>query len=84
MQTIRATLDHGNLLLESPLPNLDRPLAALVVIADDVATQDFPAQKLTPGQISAEEEFEAIGLRDFFGDPVDEQINWETYFTEPK
>ena len=31
-----------------------------------------------------EEEFEAIGLRNFFGDSVDEKINWDKYFSIKK
>ena len=81
MTTIRATLDHGELLLESPLPQLTQKLPALVVISDDTNGHDLPAQKLAPGVFHGEEDFEAIGLRDFFGDPVDERINWEKYFS---
>jgi hypothetical protein len=40
----------------------------------------LPAQKLAEEAFTAEEEFEAIGLRDFFRDPVDEGINWEKFF----
>ena len=36
-----------------------------------------------PGEHSfhPEEAFEAIGLRNFFGDSVDEKINWDKYFS---
>ena len=82
MTTIQATLDHGNLLLDSPLPKFAGRVPALIVISDEgQATQDLPAQKLAEHYFDAEEEFEAIGLRDFFGDPMDEKINWDKYFS---
>lgn len=83
MTTIRATLDHGELLLESPLPQHGQKLPALVVISDDAEAHELPMQKLAPGAFNAEEEFEAIGLRDFFQEPLDENINWEKYFSQP-
>jgi hypothetical protein len=83
MTAIRATLDNGNLLLDKPLPRTSSRLQALVIISDaEHLPQDLPAQKLAGQEFSAEEEFEAIGLKDFFGDPVDEQINWEKFFSE--
>jgi hypothetical protein len=83
MTAIRATLDNGNLLLDKPLPRTSSRLQAFVIISDDELPQkDLPAQKLAKQEFSAEEEFEAIGLKDFFGDPVDEQINWEKFFSE--
>jgi hypothetical protein len=39
------------------------------------------AQKSGENSLHAEEEFEAIGLRNFFGDSVDEKINWDKYFS---
>jgi hypothetical protein len=45
------------------------------------STHGLPAQKLAEHSFDAEEEFEAIGLRDFFGDPVDEKIKWDKYFS---
>jgi hypothetical protein len=83
MTAIRATLDNGNLLLDKPLPRTTSRLQAFVIISDDELPQKgLPAQKLAKQEFSAEEEFEAIGLKDFFGDPVDEQINWEKFFSE--
>ncbi len=83
MTAIRATLDNGNLLLDKPLPRTSSRLQAFVIISDDELPQkDLPAQKLAKQDFMAEEEFEAIGLKDFFGDPVDEQINWEKFFSE--
>jgi hypothetical protein len=83
MTAIRATLENGNLLLDKPLPRTSSRLQAFVIISDDELPQkDLPAQKLAKQEFSAEEEFEAIGLKDFFGDPVDEQINWEKFFSE--
>lgn len=85
MTAIKATLHNGNLLLDKPLPKIAARLQALVVISDDdLAPQDFPAQKLAEESFSAGEEFEAIGLRDFFSDPVDERINWEKFFEVEK
>jgi len=82
MTAIQATLDHGNLLLESPLPKFSGRVPALIVISDEEqTTHALPAQKLGEHSFNAEEEFEAIGLRDFFGDPVDEKINWDKYFS---
>ena len=76
-------MDNGNLLLDKPLPRTSSRLQAFVIISDDELPQkDLPAQKLAKQEFSAEEEFEAIGLKDFFGDPVDEQINWEKFFSE--
>jgi len=85
MTAIKATLDNGNLLLDTPLPKFAVRLQALVVISDDdLPPRDLPAQKLAEESFSAEEEFEAIGLRDFFRDPVDEGINWEKFFEVEK
>jgi hypothetical protein len=85
MTAIKATLDHGNLLLESPLPKFAGRVPALIVISDEEqTTHALPAQKLGEHSFTAEEEFEAIGLRDFFGDPVDEKINWDKYFSTKK
>ena len=85
MTAIKATLDNGNLLLDKPLPKIAARLQALVVISDDnLAPQDLPAQKLAEESFTAEEEFEAIGLRDFFRDPVDEGIHWEKFFEVEK
>lgn len=82
MTAIQATLDHGNLLLDSPLPKIAGRVPALIVISnEEQTTHDLPAQKLADQSFNAEEEFEAIGLRDFFGDPVDEKINWDKYFS---
>jgi hypothetical protein len=81
MTAIKATLDNGHLLLDHPLPKIAARLQALVVISDDdLPPQGLPAQKLAEEAFTAEEEFEAIGLRDFFHDPVDEGINWEKFF----
>jgi len=81
MTAIKATLDNGHLLLDQPLPKISARLQALVVISDnDLPPQVFPDQKLAEKPFTAEEEFEAIGLRDFFSDPVDEGINWEKFF----
>ena len=81
MTAIKATLDNGHLLLDHPLPKIAARLQALVVISDDdLPPQGLPAQKLAEEAFTAEEEFEAIGLRDFFCDPVDEGINWEKFF----
>jgi hypothetical protein len=41
----------------------------------------LPAQKSGEPSLHAEEEFEAIGLRNFFGNSVDETINWDKYFS---
>ena len=85
MTAIQATLDHGNLLLDSPLPKFAGRVPALIVISDEgQSTHGLPAQKLGDHSFDAEEEFEAIGLRDFFGDPVDEKINWDNYFSIKK
>jgi hypothetical protein len=85
MTAIKATLDNGNLLLDEPLPKIAARLQALVVISDDdLAPQFLPAQKLAEKSFTAEEEFEAAGLRDFFGDPLDERINWEKFFEAEK
>ncbi len=74
-------MDNGNLLLDKPLPLTASRLQALVIISDaENLPQDLPAQKLAEQEFSAEDEFEAIGLKDFFGDPVDEQINWDIFF----
>ena len=82
MTAIQATLDCGNLLLDSPLPKLAGRVPVLIVISDEVqATQGAPDQKLAEHSFDTEEEFEAIGLRDFFGDPMDEKINWDKYFS---
>jgi hypothetical protein len=81
MTAIRATLDNGNLLLDKPLPLTASRLQALVIISDaEHLPQDLPVQKLAEQEFTAEEEFEAIGLKDFFGDTVDEQINWDIFF----
>ena len=88
MTTIRATLENGNLLLQEPLPKTEGQFSALVIIADDHAANqsplEFPRQKIVPADIPAEKEFEEIGLRDFFGDPIDECINWEAFFSPEK
>lgn len=83
MKTVRATLESGQIRLEEPLPLCPGRRAALVVLDVDEqeATLGFPKEKLAPVPPTAEDEFEAIGLRDFFGDPVDEAIAWEDYFT---
>jgi hypothetical protein len=82
MTAIQATLDHGNLLLDSPLPKFSGRVPALIVISDEgQPTQGLAAQKPAEHSFDAEEEFEAIGLRDFFGDPMDEKINWDKYFS---
>jgi hypothetical protein len=44
----------------------------------------LPAQKSGEHSLHAEEEFEAIGLRNFFGDSVDKKINWDKYFSIKK
>lgn len=81
MQTIRATIENGEILLQDPLPNTTGRFSALIVIDDGApAILQFPATKLGKKDFQAEEQFEAIGLRDFFGDSVDERINWETFF----
>jgi len=83
MQTIRATIDHGEILLQEPLPNTTGRFAALLVIEDGSSgIMQLPASKLGEKAMQAEEEFEAIGLRDFFGESIDESINWETYFSK--
>ena len=41
----------------------------------------LPAHKPGEHSFHPEEEFEAIGLRDFFGDSVDKKINWDKYFS---
>lgn len=88
MTTIKATLENGSLLLQEPLPSTKGRFSAVVVISDDMngpqEPMGFPRQKVTPADITAEEEFEAIGLRDFFGDPVDERIDWEKFFNSSK
>ena len=82
MTAIQATLEHGNLLLESPLPKFAGRVPALIVISDEEqTTHALPAQKLGEHSFNAEEEFEAIGLKEFFGDPVDEKIKWDKYFS---
>lgn len=84
MTTIKASLEDGNLLLQEPLPRVKGRIPALVILAGDptleMASQHLPKQKLGAQTMTAEEEFEAIGFRDFFGDPVDERINWEKFF----
>lgn len=85
MTAIQATLDHGNLLLDSPLPKFAGRVPALIIISDEVqTTHDLTTQKIAEQSFDAEEEFEAIGLRDFFGDPMDEKINWDKYFSIKK
>jgi hypothetical protein len=82
MTAIQATLEHGNLLLDSPLPKFAGRVPALIVISDEgQAAHGLPAQKLGEHSSDVEEEFEAIGLRDFFGNPVDKKINWDKYFS---
>jgi hypothetical protein len=44
----------------------------------------LPAHKPGEHSFQAQEEFEAIGLRNFFGDSVDEKINWDKYFSIKK
>lgn len=81
MTTIKATFDHGNLLLQEPLPATEGRFSALVIIADDPESGGhFPHEKLVPQDFTAEEEFEAIGLRDYFSDPIDARVNWEKFF----
>ncbi len=75
-------MDNGNLFLDKPLPKTLSRLQAYVIISDDkVPQQNLSAEKNAEHEFSAEEEFEAIGLKDFFGDSVDEQINWEKFFS---
>ena len=81
MQTIRATIDNGEILLQDPLPNTTGRFSALIIIDDgSPAILQFPSTKMSENDFHAEEEFEAIGLRDFFGDSVDERVNWENFF----
>ncbi len=42
------------------------------------------SQQFIPAPSNPEEEFEAIGLGNFFGDSVDENINWDKYFSIKK
>jgi hypothetical protein len=44
----------------------------------------LPAHKPGEHSFHPEEAFEAIGLRNFFGDSVDEKINWDKYFSIKK
>jgi hypothetical protein len=82
MTAIQATLENGNLLLDSPLPKFAGRVSALILISDEgQAAHGLLAQKLGGHSFDVEEEFEAIGLKDFFGDPVDEKINWDKYFS---
>ncbi len=83
MTALRATLEDGNLLLENPLLRTVVPQQALLIIFDD-ETQPLvlPTRKPCGQAFCVEEGFEAIGLKDFFGDVVDEQINWEKFFSE--
>ena len=53
-----------------------------VIISENTDSQDLPKQKLASGIPLSEENFEALGLRDFFCDPVDQAINWEKYFSQ--
>lgn len=81
MKTIRATIDNGEILLQDPLPSTTGRFSALILIEDgSPAILQFPSTRLAKNDFHAEEEFEAIGLRDFFGDPVDERVNWENFF----
>lgn len=81
MQTIRATIDNGEILLQDPLPNTTGRFSALIIIDDgSPAILHFPSTKMGENDSHAEEEFETIGLRDFFGDSVDERVNWESFF----
>jgi hypothetical protein len=41
----------------------------------------LPTQKSGEHSLHAEAEFEAIGLRNFFGNSVDKKINWDNYFS---
>jgi len=65
MRTIRATIENGEILLQAPLPVTTGRVPALLVIEDGCA----------------EAPFGGIGLRDFFGDFIDDGIDWERYFS---
>jgi hypothetical protein len=84
MTAIHAIIERGSLLLQSPLPVREGKIPAMVVISDESDSGSeatgLPVEKLGQVGFAAEGEFEAIGLRDFFGDPVDEKINWENFF----
>ena len=81
MQTIRATIDNGEILLQDPLPNTPGRFSALIIIDDgSPAILQFPSARTGNKDFHAEEEFEAIGFQDLFGDSVDGRVNWETFF----
>ena len=76
MQTIRATIENGEISLQDPLTHLSGSFPALIVIDGSTSTIiQVPEIERDNKVLHAGEEFEKIGLRDFFGDAINERIN---------
>ena len=76
MQTIRTTIENEEISLQDPLTHLSAPFPALVVGDDGITTIIQVAAIWRDNKVlHAGEEFEKIGLRDFFGDAINERIN---------
>ncbi len=79
MQAIKAIYTNGNIHLLAPLQGVkEAELFVIVLDKDDQANGLAKTFRSEPS--SSEEEFQAIGLNNFFGTEDDNDVDWEELF----
>lgn len=79
MQAIKAIYKDGNIQLLSPMPEVEE--AELFIIVLDKNDQAHGvAESFRTETTSSEDEFNAIGLENFFDTEDDNDVDWEELF----
>ena len=82
MLAIKADYNNGKITFIDPFPNrIKKARLTIVVDAEDEPEESsIPVQEFAQKQRSSETEFELIGLKSFFDNEDDKNVNWEDYF----
>ena len=77
MQVIKALYQNGNIRLLEPIADVDQ--AQLFVIVLD-KSPNSPVKIFKAREMTYEQDFQALGLAQFFATDDDQNINWEELF----
>ncbi|OQW71738.1 MAG: hypothetical protein BVN35_15490 [Proteobacteria bacterium ST_bin11] len=79
MQAIKAIYKDGNIQLLSPMPDINEAELFIIVLDKDKQSNAVASSfRNTPS--NSEEEFQALGLANYFDTEDDNNVDWEELF----
>lgn len=80
MQAIKALYQNGNIRLLEPIVNVDEAELFVIVLDKKSGKSTSPVKTFTAREMTSEQDFQALGLAQFFATDDDQTIDWEELF----